>query len=287
MAYAYLILNHSHTYQQECLKPMENGVLKPNDRQALDDLARVVRAKRPLVAFTGAGVSTESGIPDYRGPKGLWTNGSATPVMYQDFMTDEGARIKWWRSLPERIERASQHRPNTGHHALVRLERADILAVTITQNIDGLHQDAGADEERVVELHGNTRRIRCTNCRRVFPSGTFLEMHDRLVSPPGCPVCQGILKSASVAFGEPMPEDTLNLAVALAQETGVMLVVGSTLTVNPAARIPEIAKRQGAYLVILNQGETALDHEADLRLEAPSGRALTYLADQLLSDGRT
>lgn len=258
--------------------------LGPDVQSALRDLALHVDRQRPLVAFTGAGISTDSGIPDYRGPNGLWTSGSATPTMYEDFINDPDLRRQWWQNLPERYTRASEHRPNEGHHALVRLERANILAVTITQNIDGLHLDAGSDQERVVELHGNTRRIRCTACKRVFPIDRFLEVHDRYDDPPGCPVCGGVLKSASVAFGEPMPEDSLSLAVAVAQETGVMLVVGSTLTVNPAARIPQIARQHGALLAIINQGETALDAEADVRLHAPAGPALTFLADALLSD---
>ncbi len=263
---------------------MPTATLSLSDTAALNGLVAVIRKRAPLVAFTGAGISTESGIPDYRGPQGLWTSGSATPVMYDDFISNEEVRRQWWRALPERVERAGSHQPNEGHMALVRLEEADVLAVTITQNIDGLHQDAGADGERVFELHGNTRKIRCTNCRRVFPIEPFLEMHDRLEDPPVCPVCSGILKSASVAFGEPMPEDVLKLSLAVAQETGVMLVVGSTLTVNPAARIPQIAKQSGAYLAILNQGETALDGEADLLLSVPSGPALTYLADRLLAE---
>lgn len=262
---------------------MPSAVLAASDTAALTRLAGIIQEHRPLVAFTGAGISTDSGIPDYRGPNGLWTSGSAKPVMYDDFISNADVRRKWWQDLPERIARAEAHHPNEGHTALVRLERSDVLAATITQNIDGLHQDAGSDQKRVIELHGNTRKIRCTNCRRVFPADLFLEMHDRLDDPPCCPVCGGILKSASVAFGEPMPEDALRLAVAVAQETGVMLVVGSTLTVNPAARIPVIARQTGAYLAIMNQGETALDSEADMRLTVPVGPALTYLADEVLA----
>jgi NAD-dependent deacetylase len=261
-----------------------SGMLDQDVQSALMNLVDIVDRRRPLVAFTGAGISTDSGIPDYRGPNGLWTSGSASPTMYEDFMSDPELRRRWWNDLPERVARASVHQPNEGHRALVRLERADILAVTITQNIDGLHIDAGSDQQRVVELHGNTRRIRCTSCKRVFPIDTFLEIHDRHEDPPGCPVCGGMLKSASVAFGEPMPEDSLSLAVAVARETGVMLVVGSTLTVNPAARIPQIARQHGATLAILNQGETALDSEADILLNAPAGPALTFLADNLLSE---
>lgn len=263
---------------------MPSVALGSSEITMLEDLSRIVRARKPLVAFTGAGISTESGIPDYRGPKGLWTSGSANPVMYQDFMSNLEARRRWWQNLPERISQAGSHQPNEGHQALVRLERANVLALTITQNIDGLHQDAGADEDRVVELHGNTRRIRCTNCKRVFPIDKFLELREWQDDPPVCPVCGGVLKSASVAFGEPMPETELKTAIAVAQETGVMLVVGSTLTVNPAARIPAIARQHGAYLAIINQGETALDSDADLLLHVPAGPALTYLADSILDE---
>jgi NAD-dependent deacetylase len=285
--WALLTYHYPNQRQQNLLTGathLASATLGSGDISMLDELTEVIRSRRPLVAFTGAGISTDSGIPDYRGPNGLWTSGAASPVMYQDFMSNEEVRRQWWLNLPERIERASKHQPNEGHRALVRLERANVLALTITQNIDGLHQDAGSEEERVVELHGNTRRIRCTNCKRVFPIVKFLELREWQEDPPPCPVCGGILKSASVAFGEPMPEAPLQTAIAAAQETGVMLVVGSTLAVNPAARIPAIARRSGAYLAILNQGETALDDQADALLHVPAGPALTYLADRILED---
>ena len=238
----------------------------------------------PLVAFTGAGISTESGIPDYRGPNGLWTTGSAKPVAYDDFMADAGARLAWWHALPERSAQNRTTAPNVGHHALVRLERAGVLAATVTQNIDGLHVEAGSDPKRVVELHGNTRTIRCTNCGRIYPIANFIETAASLTEPPPCPNCGGILKSGTIAFGQPMPQEELRTAFAMAQATGVMLVVGSTLLVNPAARVPAIAKASGAYLAILNIGETAMDDVADLRIDAPAGPALETLANLLLHE---
>jgi NAD-dependent deacetylase len=159
-----------------------------------------------------------------------------------------------------------------------------MLAATVTQNIDGLHIAAGSDPERVIELHGNTRTIRCTNCGRIYPIADFVEIAAELTAPPPCPNCGGILKSGTVAFGQPMPQQELRTAFAMAQSTRVMLVVGSTLLVNPAARVPAIAKASGAYLAIVNIGETALDEEADLRIEAPAGPALTELASLLLRD---
>lgn len=257
-------------------------MLDTSHQRALDDLAGVISARRPVVAFTGAGISTESGIPDYRGPNGLWTTGSATPVTYSDFMEDPEARMRWWQALPERVAGNSKRTPNAGHEALVRMERHGVLAATITQNIDGLHLDAGASRERVIELHGNTRTIRCTSCARIYPIQPFVELVPTLEEPPSCPACDGILKSGTVAFGEPMPRREIQVALTLAREAEVMLVVGSTLLVHPAARVPALAREQGAYLAIINIGETAMDDEADLRLEAPAGPALSYLAEKVV-----
>jgi NAD-dependent deacetylase len=251
--------------------------------QQLDALAEVIRTRPPLVAFTGAGISTESGIPDYRGPNGLWTTGSAKPVTYQDFMASEEARLAWWHALPERYTHSSRPVYNAGHLALAALERAGALDAIVTQNIDGLHVDCGSEFERVIELHGNTRTIRCTDCGRVYPIEEFLDIAATLTEPPPCPNCGGILKSGTVAFGQPMPREALLNAFAVAQMAGVMLVVGSTLLVNPAARVPAVAKASGAYLAIVNIGETALDDIADLRIEVPAGPALTVLAEMLLT----
>ena len=257
--------------------------LEPEHLTSLIELAGIIRERKPLVAFTGAGISTESGIPDYRGPNGLWTTGSAKPVTYEDFMSSEEARLAWWHALPGRFAQNRGTTYNAGHSALVALERAGILAATVTQNIDGLHIEAGSDSQRVIELHGNTRTIRCTNCGRGYPVANFVETAASLTAPPPCPNCGGILKSGTVAFGQPMPQEELKTAFAMAQSTGVMLVVGSTLLVNPAAHVPAVAKASGAYLAIVNIGETALDDDADLRLDAPAGPALTTLTRLLLA----
>jgi NAD-dependent deacetylase len=256
--------------------------LSASDTRQLDELAAVIVERSPLVAFTGAGISTDSGIPDYRGKNGLWTTGSAQPVTYQEFMEDPERRRIWWRELPERLAQGGAVQPNAGHRTLVELERAGILGATITQNIDGLHRLAGAHPDRIVELHGNTRTIRCTTCGTVWPSAEFLERFGGSDAPPPCPVCGGIVKNGTIAFGQPMPADELKLSFAIAETAGVMLVVGSTLLVNPAARVPAIAKASGAHLAIINIGETALDAYADTRLEAPAGPALVHLAGRVL-----
>ncbi|HEX5164879.1 MAG TPA: Sir2 family NAD-dependent protein deacetylase [Thermomicrobiales bacterium] len=257
--------------------------LAPEQIQQLEELAGVIRTRPPLVAFTGAGISTESGIPDYRGPNGLWTTGSAKPVTYQEFISSEEARLAWWHALPGRVAQNTRPVYNAGHLALAALERAGALEAIVTQNIDGLHVESGSEPERVIELHGNTRTIRCTNCGRIYPIENFIERAASLTAPPPCPNCDGILKSGTVAFGQPMPQAELLRALTIAQQAGVMLVVGSTLLVNPAARVPAVAKASGAYLAIVNIGETALDDEADLRIEAPAGPALTVLAEMLLT----
>jgi NAD-dependent deacetylase len=245
-------------------------------------LAEVIHERRPTVAFTGAGISTDSGIPDYRGKNGLWTTGAAQPVTYQEFMGDPERRVAWWRELPDRIAREPGVEPNDGHRALVKLERAGVLGATITQNIDGLHRDAGTHPDRLVELHGNLRSIRCTDCATMWPTTEFLADHGASETPPPCPVCGGIVKNGTIAFGQQMPVEELKLAFAIAEEAEVLLVVGSTLLVNPAARVPAIAKASGAHLAIINMGETALDAYADTRLEAPAGPALSYLAARVL-----
>jgi NAD-dependent deacetylase len=248
----------------------------------LDTLAEIIRFHGPLIAFTGAGISTESGIPDYRGPQGLWTTGTAKPVEFQEFMTRPDIRMQWWQALPARFEQTQLRRPNAGHHALVRLEAAGVLWATITQNIDGLHLEAGGSPERVIELHGNSRTIRCTQCGRVYPIAQFLELAPALDEPPDCPNCGGILKPGTVSFGELMPKAEMQVAFTLALQAGVMLVVGSTLLVQPAARVPAYAKETGSYLAILNHGETGLDDIADQVIDAPAGSALLYLVEQLL-----
>mgnify|MGYP000433306190 CR=1 FL=1 len=165
----------------------------------------------------------------------------------------------------------------------MELERRGQLLALITQNIDGLHQDAGAADDRVIELHGNTRTIRCTNCGRVYPIRDFIDLIPTLTAPPPCPMCGGILKSGTIAFGQQLPQRELQVAFAVARKAGVVLVVGSTLLVHPAARVPAVAQEHGAYLAILNKGETALDNDADLLLDASAGPALAYLADSLIS----
>lgn len=232
-----------------------------------------------MSVFTGAGVSTESGIPDYRGPNGVWAR-QAIPHI-DTIRTDDAARIEHWRDRRRRYPEMLARAPNAGHEAIAEFEAAGRLLAVITQNIDGLHQKAGNSDDRVIELHGSTHVIRCTQCGRTY-SGT--EIQRRLEageSDPRCPVCGGVLRTGTVLFGEALPERALRIAHAVAQATDLMLVVGSSLVVNPAARLPVIAKDSGARLVIINQSPTPIDDLADIRVEAGAGDTLSGIAERV------
>lgn len=232
-----------------------------------------------MSVFTGAGVSTESGIPDYRGPNGVWAR-QAIPHI-DTIRTDDAARIEHWRDRRRRYPEMLARAPNAGHEAIAEFEAAGRLLAVITQNIDGLHQKAGNSDDRVIELHGSTHVIRCTQCGRTY-SGT--EIQRRLEageSDPRCPVCGGVLRTGTVLFGEALPERALRIAHAVAQATDLMLVVGSSLVVNPAARLPVIAKDSGARLVIINQSPTPIDDRADIRVEAGAGDTLSGIAERV------
>ncbi|MDI3339701.1 MAG: Sir2 family NAD-dependent protein deacetylase [Sphaerobacter sp.] len=254
------------------------AVLTAEQRETLEALAGEIRVRRPVVAFTGAGISTESGIPDYRGTNGLWTR--TTPPTFRDFLRDPEVRVAHWRRRRERYPAMLRVEPNAGHLALVRLQRAGLLSTIITQNIDGLHQRAGSDPESVIELHGSVHQIRCLDCRRLFPAAEFPLPEGDAV--PACPVCGGIVKEATIAFGESLVPDDLRRALEIARGSELMLVIGSSLRVNPAAKVPLVAAQRGAALAIINHEPTPLDPLATFRVRASAGAALTYIADLLI-----
>jgi NAD-dependent deacetylase len=217
------------------------------------------RAKR-MVAFTGAGISAESGIPTYRGAGGVWSRYDPAKYASIDYFFEDPAY--YWRFFKEaRYPVLKSAAPNAGHVALARLEADGPLQALITQNIDGLHQAAGS--RNVLELHGNTRRIRCLSCGGVFGIDAVREQVEHEL-PPGCKSCGGMLKPDVVLFGESLPEDVLRQAAEEAGNCDLFLSVGSSLVVQPAASMPAIAKQAGATLVIINKDETPLDAMADL-----------------------
>lgn len=238
----------------------------------IDLLAGLLADAARIVAFTGAGISTESGIPDYRGPGGVWSTGK--PPTLGDFLGNEATRREYWDRRRTGYRELAATEPNPGHRALVELERTGRLLGTITQNIDGLHQKAGADPDRVVELHGTSHAVRCLTCGTVWPASEIQERLERTTGEPRCHVCEGPLRAATVLFGEPMPVEPLRRAIALAQEADLMLVVGSSLVVQPAARLPVIAKQAGARLAMIDREPTPLDPLADLVVIGDAGPTL-------------
>ena len=251
--------------------------LTAGDTAALDQLAEALFERRSGVAFTGAGISTESGIPDYRGPNGLWKK--MPPPDFREFLANPEHRIKHWYRRQERYKHLATKEPNAGHFALAKLQQFGFIQEIVTQNIDGLHQKAGSDPASVIELHGSAHHVRCLGCGRLFDAEPF----DRAFNgeEPSCPVCGGMVKESTISFGQSLVADDLRTALTLARSAGVILVVGSSLTVNPAAKIPREAARAGATLAIINNQPTPLDNLAAMLVEAPAGAALTYLVERL------
>jgi NAD-dependent deacetylase len=232
-----------------------------------------------MSVFTGAGISTESGIPDYRGPNGVWARQEIPHI--DTIRTDDAARREHWQDRRARYPEMLARMPNAGHEAIAGFEAAGRLLAIITQNIDGLHQKAGNSDDRVIELHGSTHRVRCTGCGRTYTGEEIQLRLDAGEEDPRCIVCGGVLRTGTVLFGEALPERALRTAHAVALSTDLMLVVGSSLVVNPAARLPVIARDAGARLVIINQSSTPIDDLADIRIDAGAGEALSGIAQRL------
>jgi NAD-dependent deacetylase len=247
-------------------------------RENLVEVAGWVRHAGSVGVLTGAGISTDSGIPDFRGPQGVWTKNPEAERMatLEHYLSDPETRRRSWRN---RIESPVwQAGPNAGHFALVDIERRGNLAGIVTQNVDGLHQAAGSDPSLVVEVHGNMRATRCTVCRDQRPMDETLERVRAGEDDPPCLVCGGILKSATISFGENLDPDVLDRAQAVAESADVFLVVGSSLTVYPAAGLAPTACRSGARLVIINLEPTPYDDLADAVLPGNTSEVLKAIA---------
>lgn len=242
-----------------------------------DRLRDLVAASRNAVVFTGAGISTESGIPDFRSPGGIWSRHK--PIYFEDFLASEAKRREYWRLkfLVDQDIRIAK--PNAGHLAVATLLRSGKAGCVITQNVDGLHQASGIAEEHVIELHGNTTYAACLDCGQRFELGPIREAFKRDESLPVCDRCRGIVKTATISFGQAMPAEAMRRAEQATLACDLFLAVGTSLVVYPAAGFPELAKRSGARLVILNRDPTPLDPIADLVLNAEIGPTLTAAVD--------
>ncbi len=245
----------------------------------IQQLAGLIRSSRRAVIFTGAGMSTESGIPDFRSPGGIWTK--MMPVEFQDYVRDPEARRVSWQRRFEMEDTWNAVQPNDGHRAVAELVAQGRVSHVITQNIDALHQAAGVPDAAVIELHGNTRYAKCLDCGRRVEIPDIRAHFDVHGEAPDCAGCGGIVKTATISFGQPMPQDEMLRAEAATLACDLMLVMGSSLAVYPAAGFPLMAKRGGARLAILNRDETPQDRFADLVVNAGIGPTMRAVIDLL------
>ncbi len=243
----------------------------PADHQ-IAELARVIDRTRQAVVFTGAGISTELGIPDFRSPGGIWTKMS--PIDFSDFLASEEARRETWRRRFEADDTWRNAQPNRGHRAVAELVRRRTVAAVITQNIDGLHQASGVPAEQVIELHGNSTYAHCLDCARRYEIAEVRSAFERDATAPVCDACGGWVKTATISFGQSMPVAAMRRAEMETRAADLFIVAGSSLVVYPAAGFPELAKRNGATLVIVNREPTGLDPIADLVLNRSIGETL-------------
>jgi NAD-dependent deacetylase len=246
----------------------------------MDDIVRFGQLMREAsrgVAFTGAGISTESGIPDYRGPQGVWN--TETPVYYQDFMASREARVRAWQRGVRMFHRCGSAKPNDGHLILTELQRRGHITSVITQNIDGLHLDAG--NENVIELHGTNRFAACQHCWKEWPATAIIERVEKGDEAPECDACGGPIKARTISFGQAMPEKEMRLAMEASLKADLYVSIGSSLVVEPAASFPRLARQAGAALVIINNQETPLDDIADIVIRKPIGETMRKLLRQL------
>jgi NAD-dependent deacetylase len=246
----------------------------PPTNSPIDQVAQWLRASERAIVLTGAGISTESDIPDFRSPGGVWSK--YRTVYYEEFLESAEARYEYWRQKCEMHSDFASAQPNVGHHVLAQWEAAGRLRGLITQNIDGLHQLAGS--RSVLELHGTARQAACLDCTARFEIEPFVVAfrdHDRV---PDCPQCGGRLKHATISFGQTLPPDVLMRAGELARKTDLILAIGSSLVVTPAANLPVTAKQHGARLVIINRDATPLDAIADATLRESIGETLTRIS---------
>lgn len=235
-------------------------------------LRELIDSSKRAVIFTGAGISTESGIPDFRSPGGIWDK--YQPIMFDDFIASEAMRREAWRRKIATDETFKAAKPNRGHRAVAELVRRGVASSVITQNVDNLHQASGVPEGKVIELHGNSTYAKCLSCEKRFELAPIIEAFKKDERLPVCDVCEGIVKTATVSFGQMMPEREMARAQEETLSCDLFIAIGSSLVVYPAAAFPAMAKQNGATLVILNRDPTGLDPIADLVLNREIGPTL-------------
>jgi NAD-dependent deacetylase len=246
----------------------------------LDRVAGWIAESRRGVVFTGAGISTESGIPDFRGPGGFWERNDASKFTFQNYVADPEHRKERWRMAVEgRSFMKEDVRPNDAHLAVAKLEELGLVRGVVTQNVDRLHQDAGS--KQVLELHGTSRLIGCLDCKQTWPASEILDRVRAGEDDPTCTSCGGILKSATISFGQQLPSDVLEEAHHWSLQADVFLVIGSSLVVYPAAALPGVAKQSGAKLAIVNRETTDQDDLFDAVINEDAGPTLKAIAERV------
>jgi NAD-dependent deacetylase len=239
---------------------------------AVQQLGVMIAESAVIVPFTGAGISTETGIPDFRSEEGLWTRNQ--PIPYDAFVASQAARDEAWRRRFAMDETFAGARPGRGHRALAALYRSGKSPAVITQNIDGLHQASGIPADDVIELHGNTMYARCIGCDARYEIDWVRARYEMDDQAPSCPECSKPVKTATISFGQAMPDNEMRRAAELARRCDLFMAIGSSLVVWPAAGLPMLAKEAGARLVIINKETTEQDGEADLVVRADIGETL-------------
>jgi NAD-dependent deacetylase len=241
-------------------------------------VAREITKDGKNVVFTGVGISTESGIPDFRSQGGIWDK--YRPIYFDEFMSSKEARIEYWERHAELYPDLMKAKPNPVHMAVAELHDMGLIEAVITQNIDGLHQDSGIPDEKVIELHGNTLRARCMSCRKIV---SLHAVHKRIQHGDSAPECEcgGYLKSDTISFGQAMPVEDVGKTTDLSRNADFFMVVGSTLLVHPAAAMPGYATQNSSFLVIVNLSETPYDDSADVLIQGKAGEVLPKIVTQV------
>ena len=246
----------------------------------IDRVAELIITAKKVVVFTGAGVSTESGIPDFRSPGGIWDRFDPDVFTYHKFINDPGVRRQQWQMFREGLL-TTKVKPNPAHYAIAELDRLGKLDCVITQNIDNLHQKAGVPSDKVFELHGNMQWAVCLNCGKRYPFEQIKIRLDEGVEIPDCEVCHGILKPDVVFFGESLPREVLIEATFHSHHCDLFIVIGSTLVVYPAAYMPKYAFDSGAKLVIINLSPTPMDKQATVLIRAKAGKIMPRVIERV------
>jgi NAD-dependent deacetylase len=250
-------------------------------KEQLEKIAQWIIASKRVIVFAGAGLSTESGIPDFRSPGGVWDKYNPEDFYFQNFFASEASREKYWQMATEMWEPIKKAQPNLAHLAIAELEKLGKLDCVITQNIDGLHSRAGNSEEKVIQLHGTAIFVSCLNCQKRYDRDEIQERIKKGQKAPRCDDCGGLLKPATISFGQSMPERETQEAYHRSSLSDLFIVIGSSLVVQPAASMPLVAKRNGAKLVIINRDPTPYDDLADIVIHGQAGPTMDSIIKEV------